>query len=418
MAFWLIRNPSNVKIFAVISKSFYFSIIYFFIFCLHFSEWSQAIELADDIQVHGFLSQGYFLTSDNQLFGSSDSGGSLDFTEAGLNASWSPFADLRFGAQVLFRRAGPRHEHDIELDFGLLDYTILSTVDSRFGVRLGRVKNPYGFYSETRDVLFTRPTIILPQSIYADATRDLALSADGGLFYGEYRNDWGNLSLDLEAMIPRGDSLDTEIVTLGADFPGSTYSKLSYIGRFSYDLDDGKYRIAITAARLDTRYKSKFLPPDDFLPGKEIFKPLVVSMQYNQEKLSLTSEYAIRSSTTTGFGSELDDNSITGEGYYFQALYRFSDDFHAVGRYDVFYADRKDKNGKKFQANTGYPAYSQFAKDLTIGLRYYVNPSFLLAAEYHYINGTAWLLPLQEKPNPFDLEQYWHLFAFAASFRF
>ncbi|HRD66761.1 MAG TPA: porin [Candidatus Competibacter sp.] len=406
-----------MKNFAVISKLFNFIIVCLFIFCLHFSGQAQAIELTDDIQVHGFLSQGYFLTSDNQLFGSSDSGGSLDFTEAGLNASWSPFTDLRFGAQALFRRAGPRHEHDIELDFGLLDYTILSTADSRFGVRLGRVKNPYGFYSETRDVLFTRPTIILPQSIYADATRDLALSADGGLFYGEYRNDWGNLSLDLEAMIPRGESLDTEIVTLGADFPGNTYSKLSYIGRLIYDLGDGRYRMAITAARLDTRYKSKLLPPDDLLSGKEIFKPLVVSMQYNQEKLSITSEYAIRSSTTTGFGSEF-DNSITGEGYYLQALYRFSDDLYAVGRYDAFYVDRKDKNGKKFQDNTGYPAHSRFAKDWTIGLRYYVNPSFLLAAEYHYINGTAWLLPLQENLDPFDLEQHWHLFALAAGLRF
>lgn len=380
------------------------------------SETTIAIELFDDFQVHGFLSQGYFLTSDNKLFGPSDTGGSFDYTEAGLNASWMPVSDLRLAAQILFRRAGSGHEHDVELDFGVLDYSFLSTADYRLGVRLGRFKVPYGFYNDTRDIIFTRPTILLPQSIYPDQTRDLSISADGGLIYGDYRDVRGNLALELGLGIPRGETLDSELAILGGDYPGQTHSKLSYIGRLGYELWDGTLRMAISSARVDTRYDPEFFSSDDLLAGKDIFKPLIFSVQYNQEKLSLTTEYAIRSVKDTGFGEEF-DKDITGESYYLQAEYRFADDWVAIIRYDSLCNDRNDRNGNKFQTLTGYPAHIQFAKDWTFGLRYYVNPSFLIAAEYHYINGTAWL-PLQDNTDPFDLDQRWHLFALMAGFRF
>ncbi len=375
-----------------------------------------AMESFDDFQIHGFLSQGYLLTSENKLFGSSDTGGSFDYTEAGLNTSWTPNSDLRLAAQILFRRAGSGHEHDVELDFGILDYSFLSTATYRLGMRLGRFKVPYGFYNDTRDVIFTRPTILLPQSIYPDQTRDLSISADGGLIYGDYRDAWGNLALEFGVGIPRGETLDSELAVLGGDYPGKTHSKLSYVGRLGYELWDGKLRMAISSARVDTRYDPEFFSSDNLLAGKDIFKPLVFSMQYNQEKLSLTTEYAIRSVKDTDFGEKF-DKDITGESYYLQAEYRFADDWVAIIRYDTLYNDRNDRNGNKFQTVTGYPAHIQFAKDWTFGLRYYVNPSFLIATEYHYINGTAWL-PLQDNPDSRDLDQRWHLFALMAGFRF
>lgn len=385
--------------------------------CGRVHEGVHAFELSEDIQLHGFLTQGYFLTSDNRLFGKSDMGGSFDYTEAGLGSSWSLNPDFRIAGQLLFRRAGPRNRNDIELDFGLIDYTLHSTVDSRLGIRLGRFKLPFGFYNETRDVLFTRPTILLPQSIYADATRDVAVSADGGLIYSDFQDEWGNLSFQLGAGFARASNLDTEITLLGADFPGNTYSALSGISQLRYDFKGGQYRMAITSAFADTRYDPEFSPPNDLGAGKIIFKPLIFSLQYNQEKLSLTAEYAIRPLKASGFGGLLDRDHI-GESYYLQAEYRFDTNWRAILRHDAFYNNRKDRYGNKFNATTGYPAHTQFAKDWTFGLRYNVNPSFLIAAEYHYINGTVWVLPFQDNPNPFDLKQRWDLFALAVSYRF
>ena len=390
--------------------------IFLVMLCWQLPEQVQAIELSDDIQVHGFLTQGYFLTSDNRVFGTSDSGGSFDFTEVGLNASWTPVTDFRLAGQVLFRRAGAGHEHDVELDFGLLDYTIRSTADYRLGMRLGRFKLPYGFYNDTRDVLFTKPTILLPQSIYFERTRELSLSGDGGLLYGEYRGERKNLSLELGMGIPRGDSLDSELGLLGADYPGKTHSKLSYIGRLGYDLEGGKYRMAISSMWVDTRYDPKFFPPSDLPALKLIFKPVIFSVQYNMDKFSLTSEYAIRPFEQTILDHQ-SSRSFTGESYYLQAQYRFSEDWEAIARYDILHKNREDRSGRKYHATTGLPAHTQFARDWIFGLRYYLNSSFLIAAEYHYINGTAWL-PLQDNPDLNDSAQRWHLFSLAASYRF
>jgi hypothetical protein len=379
---------------------------------------ARAAEPFDSLRIHGFLSQGYFLTSENNIFGSSSNGGSFDFTEAGLNASWTPITDLRLAGQVLFRRAGSGHENDVELDFALLDYTIHSTADSRFGIRLGRFKNPLGFYNDTRDVVFTRPTILLPQSIYFERTRELSLSADGVLLYGEYRGTLGNFSLEIGAGIPRGDNLDTELALLGSDYPGEIRSKLSYIGRLGYEREGGKYRAAISSSRVDVRYNPRLFPPDDLPPLKDIFTPVIFSAQYNEHKLSLTTEYAIRriqrSSLDFGQPFSLD---VTGESYYLQAEYRLHPNWQAILRYDVLYNDRDDRHGKKFQAATGLPTHTQFAKDWTFGLRYNVTSSFLVAAEYHYVDGTAWL-PIQDNPDPLDRKQRWSLFALLAGFRF
>ncbi len=408
----------DVKIAVAIARLSSWMIIGIMVAVLGWSmpEAARTMELFDDFHVHGFFTQGYFLTSDNNIFGASSDGGSFDFTEAGLNASWTPVADFRLAGQVLFRRAGAGHEHDLELDFGLLDYTIVSTADYRLGTRLGRYKNPYGFYNATRDVLFTRPTILLPQSIYFERTRELALSADGGLLYGEYRGEVGNLSLEFGIGTPRGDNLDTELVFVGADYPGETHSKLSYVGQLVYEMENGKYRMAVSSARVDIRYDPKFLPPSDLPALKTLFKPVIFSAQYNEDKYSLTSEYAIRSFEQTIPNSQF-SRSITGESYYLQARYRFDENWQAIVRYDVLYNNRDDRDGKKYQATTRRPAYTQFAKDWTFGLRYNISSSFLIAAEYHYINGAAWL-PRQDNPDLDDLEQRWHIFSLAASFGF
>ena len=63
---------------------------------------ASGLEVLDGFQFHGFASQSYLLTSDNNLFGDSDEEGSLDFTEAGLNVSWVPLPALQIAAQGLF----------------------------------------------------------------------------------------------------------------------------------------------------------------------------------------------------------------------------------------------------------------------------------------------------------------------------
>jgi len=375
-----------------------------------------ALELFEGFQVHGFLSQGYFKTSANNIFGNSDESGSLDFTEIGINASWIPLPRLQLSTQLISRRAGEGADGEVELDVGLADYSFLETAEARFGVRLGRVRLPLGLYNDTRDVPFARPSILLPQSVYPDAARTQQLSADGGMIYGAYHGTWGDLSVELAGVLLQVHNLDTEINFFFQDLPGELDPEPSFIGRMIYEYDGGRLRLAVSGLRAETNYEPRLLPPDDLTAGTNLFEPVIFSAQYNAERWSFTAEYELRFDQSKGFGPLLPDNDIVGEGYYAQAIYRLDPHWEAVLRYDVLYHDRDDRDGTEFKAETGFPANLQFAKDWTVGLRYNITSSLMVRAEYHGVYGTGWVSIRDNDPSMVDKQ--WDIFALLVSYRF
>ncbi len=387
--------------------------------CLTASSRTCAFELFDSVQVHGFASQVMFLTSHNNMFGKSEKKPSFDFTELGINGSWSPLPKLRLSMQLLSRRAGAGNNGSPVVDFGLVDYSVIDEDDLRIGFRGGRVRLPYGLYNDTRDVAFTRPSVLLPQSIYFERTRDITLSGDGVLFYGEYRHPWGNLTLELAGGYPRTDDTDTKISALGQNAAGSLEGEPSLTGRLGYELDGGRLRLAISGADTTINYRPKSGPvPDPLRAGSAEFSPVIFSAQYNTEKWTLTSEYAIRPFRRIGFGPRLDVD-VVGESYYFQAAYRFAPQWEIMARYDSLVNNRDDPNGQRIQAIThgAVPAYTQFAKNWTVGIRYDITSSLMARVEYNNVNGTAWVPP-QDNPSLSAQSQHWDMFAFLLSLRF
>lgn len=387
------------------------------------AEWKLPKSLTDwklpaSVQIHGFASQSYLHTTGNNFFGHSTNMGSLDFTEMGINGSWRPLSNLQTSMQVVYRRAGRTDDSDLRIDFGFLDYSFLSDAENLAGVRLGRVVNPYGLYNDTRDMPFTRPSILLPQSIYFDINRNFALSGDGIQFYGEHYADIGDFLLQVNGFYSRLDdpSLKADFANL-VGFVGASGGNLkgepSWMARLIYEWNQGRVRLGVTSAELNAEYR----PHEgtiDLKDGSFSFSPILFSAQYNAEFWSLTSEYAIRHTSLTGFGPALPGISFTGESYYVQGTYRFMQNLEGYLRYDVAYEDVNDRNGKKAAAE-GDLAYRLFAKDLTAGLRWDVTPWFMLRAEYHRINGTNWISPLENTGNT---SQHWDMFGLSASFRF
>jgi hypothetical protein len=374
-------------------------------------------KLPANLQIHGFASQSWLMSSDkNNFFGKSSSdSGSFDFRELGLNASMRPLTRLQFSAQMLSRRAGEGSPGNVRLDYGFIDYTYFSGETSQLGIRLGRMKNPLGFYNDTRDVPFTRPSILLPQSIYFDRTRKLAIAADGVHLYGEYRSNMGNISFQLGTARPLVRGAETEVALLGGEQPGHFTPEMSYIGRVVYELDEGRLRFALSGSQLNIGYDPAAV--DRLHAGSIRFTPLIFSAQYNAERWSLTSEYALRHFEFNNFGVRQLNLDFYGESYYFQGAYRFTPEWEAIVRYDVLFTDRDDRNGRKYAAATGRPAHTRFAKDITVGLRWNITPEFMLRAEYHRVDGTAWLSTL-DNPNTGDLSQKWDLFTVLGSYRF
>ena len=381
----------------------------------------------DDIwstaQVHAFGSQSWLKSNRNDFFGpTSSSGGSWDFTELGINGSIRPLNNLQLSGQIIGRRAGESDRGSVDVDYLFADLNIRASDTGLFGTRVGRVKNPLGFYNETRDVAFTRPSIWLPQSIYPDGSRELALSSDGVQIYGETRNDVGTLSFQMNYGYPRVDDDELEIEIQGRDAPGSMDSKRSFLFRAMYDHVGGRWRAGVTYGDVHATYNAK---SSDTLPsvGDFRFRPLIFSGQYNAERWSVVGEFAFRKPKLGHFrvGSidpGLPDVEYTGISYYLQGSYRFTPRLEGLIRYDVLYHDRNNKTrGCFFERGLGLPSHACFAKDWTMGLTWNVTPQIMLRAEYHFINGTGWLTR-KDNPNPSETEKNWNLFAVQAAFRF
>jgi hypothetical protein len=142
---------------------------------------AQEFKLLDRmVQVHGFVSQGFAYTDDNNWLTMNTSQGSGAFTDFGLNMS-SPVTDkLRIGAQGYDRNLGQLGQYHPSLDWAVADYRFKSWL----GVRGGKVKTTIGLYNDTQDEDFLHTFALLPQSVYPTDLRDATIAHVGADIYG------------------------------------------------------------------------------------------------------------------------------------------------------------------------------------------------------------------------------------------
>jgi hypothetical protein len=238
----------------------------------------------ENIQLHGFLSQGLVWTSDNRWYGDSPDTSS-EFTEVGINASIRPVPKLLISAQVLSRIAGDMYDGTPELDYGHVDITVNTTDTNRFGIMVGRNKNPLGLYNETRDVPFTRPGIFLPQTVYFDKVRNLIHSSDGLILYADVYRDFGTIS----AVVGGGRIVSDENVEwalLGGDVPGDFgEDTVALFGNLWYKSPTERIELGFSIASM--RLELDDAPADtqpDLVSGYTDVLYNLASFQYNLEK--------------------------------------------------------------------------------------------------------------------------------------
>jgi hypothetical protein len=142
---------------------------------------AQEFKLFDrPVQVHGFASQGFVYTDDNNWLTMNTSQGSAAWTDFGLNMSSEVTDRLRIGAQGYDRNLGQLGQYHPSLDWAFADYRFKSW----FGLRGGKVKTTLGLYNDTQDLDFLRPFALLPQSVYPVDLRDATIAHLGGDVYG------------------------------------------------------------------------------------------------------------------------------------------------------------------------------------------------------------------------------------------
>ncbi|QTA83546.1 porin domain-containing protein [Desulfonema limicola] len=373
------------------------------------------------IEIHGFISQGYLQSDENNYLADSEDG-AFQFNELGINFSKELTDKLRIGLQFFSRDLGDVGNNEVEIDWAYGDYRWQDWL----GIRIGLMKMAQGFYNETRDVDMLRTFILLPQSVYIETSRDYYTRMWGGELYGEIPlNTFGSLSY--RALIgtysPDADNsgltkfIDDDGVFNAEDMDNG----IQYNGSLQWHTPLEGLRIGITGWK-QRNFTTSLINSIPLGPGIPAGLPwemelenwaTVYSLEYSWNELILAAEYRYRE-TSYSVNNLPFDKTIDSEAWYASAAYRFTDWFELGTYYSESYPDKNDKDGDRFKT-IGQPDFRAWQKDFALTARFDFNEYWLLKLEGHKMDGAGDLFILD---NPDRLEEDWYLFAAKMTFNF
>lgn len=423
------------------------------------------VSAADDIVIHGLVSQGFLKTTDNNYLNESKDGSS-EFNEYILNFQKNMDDKLRVGVQLISRDLGKEGNNNVKVDWGYGDYR----VNDNFGVRLGRVKVPFGMYNQYRDIDMLRTPVLLPTLIYMEDYRTFLTAFNGGSLYGSIPLKKG--SIDLE-MVVGGADIDPDagvvkevVGNLNRKFEAGATAKLyaglaanpktallvpvvkaqgakvAHVGdperdtssricnssKIVWNTPVEGLKIGGTHSDVDTQtHELMIFQPviakapvnlTTFMPAFTTqvesnlrFKVDIGSFEYNINKFTFAGEYmaahqtlSYTFTTTPEIASTTSGQvSATSVGTYLQAVYRHNDRHEwALCRSELF----SDKNNK---------ISTESHKDTSASFRYNITGDWSVKLEYHWFDGTG---QLQYEMNPQGVERKWNMVAFKTSYNF
>ena len=380
-----------------------------------------ADEVFSNFRWDGYISQSLIHTTNNNFFGESDDDISLDYREVEFLFSTTFLRNFQLSASLLSRKAGKSDDGSIELDHGFITYTAINDVDWSLGVRAGRIKAPQGFYNETRDVAFTRPGILVPQSMYLERYRDWMYSTDGFELFA--MRSWSSNSLSFRLLGSNKDP-STEAVKELLATPGYIIGDIkdgeTGVAKLLYEHDTGRIRIGLsygyTAYKINNSNLGYGILPETEVSTSAKF----LSAEYNTDKWKFVGEYVPTKNKILNLLPPIPDQDTKGLSYYLQSTYRFVPKWELMLRHGVLYIDKNDKDGARLQASTGYPAHSFYAKNWVLGLGWHYSDSLLIRAEFHDVEGTGWI-PMKDfiySMQNGSLHKDWQMIMLQTSYRF
>lgn len=367
---------------------------------------------APDYQIHGFAAQGFALSDGNNVIGDSTHG-NFQYYEIGVNGTVQTDYHLLFSAQELVRKSGSLDDGDLRLDYGFVDFQAVTGASVDAGVRAGRVKNPFGLFNETRDVVFTRPGILLPLSVYFDTSgvRSLLFSSNGGQLYGGWSHGRQYTSLVVTRALDYTLTEDDKRVFGGGGFPLTGDLRLNdfVVGRLMNDWNAGIFRLAASYANGTLKYAPG--PADPFPAFSLDIDLYLLSARYNAERYSLTGEYVYtRSRSMFGDGDS--------DGFYLQGDYRLMPHWSAMARFDASFTDRSDRSGDHCTDSTGAPVdrHQCFTLGSGVGLNWQPDEHWGVWGEFHMFDGNSVVPGIENVGRPRD--PHWNLLLLMAAYRF
>jgi hypothetical protein len=297
---------------------------------------AQEFKLFDrTIQFHGFASQGFIYTNDNNWLTMHTSQGSGAFTDFGANVSMQVTDKFRIGAQVYDRNLGNLGEWHPSLDWAFADYRFKPW----FGIRGGKVKTVLGLYNDTQDLDFLRPFALLPQSVYPTDIRDASIAHLGGDIYGSVslRRRLGTISYTAYAG-HRSDSLYSGYTYLASEFGVhfSSYGGLQYGGDLRWNTPVKGLLIGASRIDQDVAGKGTFINPLNpgagFAPYSDRPETDWTNQYYGEYivgKLRIDSEYRRFLHAQVVNGGILETTTDV-RGWYVSGAYRMAKRLHSA----------------------------------------------------------------------------------------
>lgn len=342
-----------------------------------------------NIQIHGYATQGFLYTTQNNILTTHSSDGSPAWDEAVVNIGAQPNSKLRVGVQGRYFLLG-NFGNAITLDWAAADYK----ANDKFGVRFGKVKVPSGLLNETQDIDPSYMWSLLPQSIYPISSRNSALAEYGGVVYGtlslgqklgklEYRG-WGG-----EFAIPSDDgywvNFKEQGISLTNGLDGvSAGTALHWKTPLSGLMVGTSFQRTNKAsgALVDT-YVVPAGPSKGITittPGFLVLNPLNTPdffARYEKNRVMFAGEYQRSVGTLLLSGVSPLPDKFDQRSWYVMSSYKVTDKLTA-GIYTTQDFNRKAALG---------PA--RYFKDWAISGRYDINQYLYLKAEQHFIDGTS-----------------------------
>jgi len=350
------------------------------------------------IDVHGFASQGFLVSSDYNYLANDTKNGSFQFSEFGLNMAMNPFPNTRIAVQGFDFDTGNVGQYDPFLDYALIEYTVCDEL----GARAGRIRRPAGIYNSIQDIDLARTYVLLPQGMYDARWRDWSAGLDGGELFGSVSlQKAGSISYEAYAGLVNMASNGGVARYVENGYPTATFHDIDSTPVFGGQL---WYNTPLDGLRLGGSmfYMEDFgfglsqntgLGPVDFHTVGN-----VLGQQYS-------AEYVWKNWT---FQAEYSTYDLTGYTHPSSAsvplstLLTFIPVSTLSDNPNTWYVAVSHRFNKHVEVGTYYTQFqdgSAMQKDATLSLRLDIKDWWILKVEGHYIEGTALLRDQANNPN-------------------
>ncbi len=404
----------------MISKNL--SIFTFGFFLLLFQHVCYAYEF-NGLNINGFISQGYLHTNHNDYLADTKCG-TFDFNELGLNLGYQASDSIRLGAQILSRNLGVDGNNKLTFGYAYGDYNL----NRYLGVRLGKVRIPYGLYNQSRDVDMLRTGVFLPNAIYHDEFYMFFSAFYGVSIYGEL--PLGNVG-SMEYEVYKGKSEEDDesrlvknnVISFGGENGDLTAGDI-YGGVFRWNTPINGLRFGYSYFYMD----AKLVIDNVNIIGsvaidKVKLNPIqVLSAEFTWGDLVLASEFmrfrqdAYIDFSDNTFVPDIGTVITNSEGWYVSASYRYNELIEFGAGYSEFYENTDDKNGGGYAVD-----FRAWRKDITLSTRFDITDNWVVKAEYHIMDGAAWLPDpglYSDANSDENIKQKWNMIALKTTFSF